>query len=99
MINVSEGEKMKRINEAKGQASEVLALGEATAESIRKVGQAITSQGGADAVRLELGQKYIQALEQLSNGASRVRLLRPLKKFHQAEKVSSFLAAGICDAR
>lgn len=49
LINNSEGEMQKRINEASGKASEILALGEATAESIKKlrmrlVGQAVGPQ-------------------------------------------------------
>ena len=37
MINRSEGEMQKRINEAQGKAQEILAIGFATAESIRKL--------------------------------------------------------------
>lgn len=67
MINRSEGEKQKRINEAQGKASEILAIGKASAESIRKVAEAINGQGGKEAMKLELGQKYIQALGSLGD--------------------------------
>ncbi len=65
LINKSEGEMHKRINEASGKASEILALGEATAESIAKIAQAINGPGGKEAVKLELGQKYIRSLRKL----------------------------------
>ncbi len=65
LINRSEGEMEKQINEASGKSSEILALGEATAESIAKIAQAISGAGGKEAVKLELGQKYIRALSML----------------------------------
>ena len=67
LINKSEGEMQKRINEASGKASEILALGEATAESIRKIAIAINGPGGKAAVRLEMGQKYIKTLTKLKD--------------------------------
>lgn len=72
LINKSEGEKEKRINEASGKASEIIALGDATAESIRKVAQAISAPGGKEAVRLELGQKYIKSLTKLKQDGNHV---------------------------
>lgn len=72
LINNSEGEMQKRINEASGRASEILALGEATAESIRKVANAISGPGGKAAVNLELGQKYIRSLTKLKSNGNKV---------------------------
>lgn len=68
LINRSEGEMQKLINDAQGKAQEILAIGVATAESITKVAQALTSQGGRSAMKLELGQKYIGTLGQLKDG-------------------------------
>ncbi len=65
LINISEGEKLKRINEADGKAEEILAIGQATADSIRAVAASINTKGGASAVKLELGQKYIETLHRL----------------------------------
>jgi len=62
----------KRINEASGRASEILALGEATAESIKKVAAAISAPGGKAAVNLELGQKYIRSLTKLKGSSNNV---------------------------
>jgi regulator of protease activity HflC (stomatin/prohibitin superfamily) len=72
MINQSEGEKQRRINEAQGKAAETLALGEATAESIRKIDAAISAPGGENAVKLELGQRYIHALRGLKGRGNKV---------------------------
>ena len=72
LINNSEGEMQKRINEASGRASEILALGEATAESIKKVALAISRPGGKAAVNLELGQKYIKSLTKLKSRGNKV---------------------------
>jgi len=72
LINKSEGEMQKRINEASGKASEILALGEATAESIAKIATAISGPGGKEAVKLELGQKYIRSLTKLKSNNNNV---------------------------
>jgi regulator of protease activity HflC (stomatin/prohibitin superfamily) len=74
MVNISEGEKLKRINEAMGKAQKILTLGEATALSIRKVAAAIMTPGGPTAVKLDLGEKYIQSLSKLKNRGNRVIL-------------------------
>ncbi len=74
MVNQSEGEKQRRINEAKGKAAETLALGKATAESIRKIGAAISAPGGENAVKLELGQRYIHALRGLKGHGNQVMM-------------------------
>jgi regulator of protease activity HflC (stomatin/prohibitin superfamily) len=72
LINNSEGEMQKRINEASGKASEILYLGRATAESIKKVANAISGPGGTEAVKLELGQKYIKSLTKLKSNNNNV---------------------------
>lgn len=82
MINRSEGEMQKRINEAQGKAQEILAIGSATAESISKVAQALTSNGGKHAMKLELGQKYVSTLGQLKDG-SRVILSGNLNNMNE----------------
>ena len=74
IVNRSEGEKQKQINEAQGKAQEILSIAEATAESIRKVATAINTAGGPHAVKLELGQKYIQNLGKLNQSKNKVIL-------------------------
>jgi regulator of protease activity HflC (stomatin/prohibitin superfamily) len=58
-INVSEGEKQKRINEAEGRASEIEIVAQATAEGIRRVAEALGNEGGMDAAKVRLAEKYI----------------------------------------
>jgi len=58
-INVSEGEKQKRINEAAGRASEIEIVAQATAEGIRRVAEALGNEGGMDAAKVRLAEKYI----------------------------------------
>lgn len=58
-INISEGEKQKRINEAQGRAAEIEIVASATAEGIRRVAEALEGQGGMDAAKVRLAEKYI----------------------------------------
>jgi regulator of protease activity HflC (stomatin/prohibitin superfamily) len=67
LINLSEGERQRLINEAEGRAQETLALARATAESIERIGGALSQRGGEDAIRLDLSQRYIAQLGQLAN--------------------------------
>ena len=63
MINLSEGQMQRMVNEAEGQAAEILEVARATAGSIMKVGASIASSGGDSAVKLDLAQKYLGALQ------------------------------------
>ncbi|RME95657.1 MAG: paraslipin, partial [Alphaproteobacteria bacterium] len=86
MINASEGEKAKFINEAQGQAQEILSIAQATAESIRKMGAALTVDGGADAIRLRLSQKYIKNLGNLANASARVLMPADISRIDELLK-------------
>lgn len=59
MIAFSEGEKMKRINEANGKAAEIESIAFATAKGIREIANAISDQGGMEAVKLRVAEQYI----------------------------------------
>ena len=61
-----EGEKQKRINEAEGQASEILSVAEATAEGISKIAEAIQAPGGYEAVNLRVAEQYIEQFGKLA---------------------------------
>ncbi len=65
-IAKSEGEKQGAINRAMGEAAAIKAIAEANAEALRKVGQAITEQGGSDAVNLKVAEQYVSAFEKLA---------------------------------
>jgi len=59
VIKESEAVKMQQINEAQGEAEAILAVATATAEGLRQVAQAMTSEGGADAMQLRIAEQYI----------------------------------------
>ncbi|MGR3810131.1 SPFH domain-containing protein [Jiulongibacter sp. NS-SX5] len=76
-INIAEGEKqrvvlnseaakMEQINNAEGEAAAILSVADATAESIRKVAEAIQSQGGMEAVQLQVAEQYIEQFGKLA---------------------------------
>ncbi len=63
LINRSEGEMQRRINEAQGHAQEITAIATATAVSIEKIAQVVMAPGGTDALKLQLNDRYIDALK------------------------------------
>src|SRR5512140_2662204 len=56
-VNNAEGK--KQLNEAEGQANAILAIASATAEGLRKVGDAIEQPGGVEAVQLRVAEQYV----------------------------------------
>ena len=86
MFNISEGEKAKLINEAEGKAQEILSLGKATAESISKIANAINSNGGKEAIKLELSQKYFSKIGKLSEKNNKVIFPGDLTKMNELLK-------------
>ena len=67
VINRSEGEMQRRINEAEGKAEEILAIATASAESIEKIAAVITTEGGAEALKMQVSEQYIDTLRSLEN--------------------------------
>jgi regulator of protease activity HflC (stomatin/prohibitin superfamily) len=65
VINRSEGEKQRRINEAEGRGQEITGIAAATAESIRKIAAVLTTEGGVEALKMQVGQQYIDSLRSL----------------------------------
>ena len=86
MVNISEGEKAKLINEAEGKAQEILSLGKATAESVSKIANAINSNGGKEAIKLELSQKYFSKIGKLSEKKNKVIFSGDLTKMNELLK-------------
>ncbi len=74
MINKSEGEMQRRVNEAEGKAEEILAIARAVSDSIRKVGAAAILEGGEDAIRLQLAERFLSKLGGLAKSETRVIL-------------------------
>ena len=60
MINLSEGQMQKRVNEAQGRAEEILTIAKATADSIEKIGNVLSSPGGEAAFNLKIKEKYLK---------------------------------------
>jgi regulator of protease activity HflC (stomatin/prohibitin superfamily) len=65
-INKSEGEKQKRINEAEGKAKEIESIATATAKGIEAIAQAINSNNGKEAVKLQVVQNFISQFTNLA---------------------------------
>jgi regulator of protease activity HflC (stomatin/prohibitin superfamily) len=65
-IHKSEGERQAQINQAQGEASAILAVAEANAQAIEKVGAAITSAGGMEAVNLKVAEQYVSAFANIA---------------------------------
>ncbi len=72
MINRSEGEKQRQINEAEGKASEIRAIAIATGASIIKIGEAVSTSRGEEAVRLRLTQEYLKKYGTLGKSGNNV---------------------------
>jgi regulator of protease activity HflC (stomatin/prohibitin superfamily) len=60
VIKASEATKQQQINEAEGQAAAILAVATATAEGLRKVGEALSGRGGPEAMQLRIGEEYLR---------------------------------------
>ncbi len=73
-INRSEGIKEQLINEANGRASEILSIANATAESIKALAQAISVQGGDEALNLQIMEGYVGSMKALAKKDTKVIL-------------------------
>ena len=66
IIKESEAARTQQINEAQGEAEAILAVATATAEGLRRVGEAAGTEGGMDAIRLRIAEQYVQQFGQLA---------------------------------
>lgn len=64
-IKRSEGEKLRKINEASGKANEIEALATATANGIKSIAAAIDTPNGKDAVSLRIAEQYLNEFGKL----------------------------------
>ncbi len=60
-IHKSEGERQAQINQAEGEAAAILAVAAANAQAIEKIGTAIQTAGGMEAVNLKVAEQYVTA--------------------------------------
>lgn len=65
-VLTSEAARIDQINRAEGEAQAILSVAEATAEGLRKVSEALGSQGGKDAASLKLAEQYIASFQHLA---------------------------------
>lgn len=65
-INLSEADKQRQINEAEGKAREIELIATATAEGLRRVAEAINTEGGKDAVSLRVAEQYVKEFGKLA---------------------------------
>src|SRR5262245_25801988 len=70
VIKESEAARQKQINEAQGEAEAILAVASATAEGLRRVGTALSSPGGLEAMQLRVAESYLQQFGRLADEAS-----------------------------
>lgn len=61
-INISEGDKIRLINEAEGKAAEIELVATATANGLKMVSNAISKDGGFEAVDLRIAQSYLESV-------------------------------------
>ncbi|HET9237110.1 MAG TPA: stomatin-like protein [Oligoflexus sp.] len=74
MINLSEGEMQRQINEAEGRAEEIRTLAKATADSISKIATVLQREGGEEALKLQIAERYLTKLSHLARKGTQVVL-------------------------
>jgi regulator of protease activity HflC (stomatin/prohibitin superfamily) len=72
VIKASEATRQQQINEAEGQAQAILAVATATAEGIRRVADAIRTDGGMEAVQLRVAEQYVEQFGKLAKSTTSV---------------------------
>jgi len=72
VIKASEANRQQQINEAEGQAQAILAVATATAEGIRRVAEAIKTDGGMEAVQLRVAEQYVEQFGNLAKTTNSV---------------------------
>ncbi len=70
VIKESEATKQQQINEAEGQAAAILAVATATAEGLRRVAEALRTEGGPDAMRLRIAEQYVEQFGALAKAGN-----------------------------
>ena len=70
VIKGSEAAKQQQINEAAGEAQAILAIATATAEGLRRVGAAVSDEGGREAMQLRVAEDYVTQFGNLAKAAN-----------------------------
>ena len=66
VIKASEANRQQQMNEAEGEASAILAVATATAEGLRRVADALRTEGGMEALQLRVAEQYIAEFGKLA---------------------------------
>ena len=66
VIKESEAKKLQQINEAEGEAEAILAVAIATADGMKKIAVAVTSDGGTEAMQLRIAEQYVSEFGNLA---------------------------------
>jgi regulator of protease activity HflC (stomatin/prohibitin superfamily) len=69
VIKESEANKQLQINVAEGEAEAILAVATATAEGLRRVGDALAGRGGMEAMQLRVAEEYVKQFGTLATEA------------------------------
>ena len=70
VIKASEATRQQRINEAEGESQAILAVASATSEGIRRVAEAIRTDGGMEAVQLRVAEQYVEQFGKLAKSSN-----------------------------
>lgn len=71
-ILASEATRAENINKAEGEARAILLKANATSEGLRMVARAIKSNGGQEAVAMDVAEKYVDAFGKLAKEGNSV---------------------------
>src|SRR5690606_32532611 len=66
----SEAAREQQINEAAGEADAILAVAKATAEGLRLVADAVSGEGGLEAMQLRIAEDYVRQFGHLAKSAN-----------------------------
>ncbi|GAB5100121.1 SPFH/Band 7/PHB domain protein [Caballeronia sp. LP006] len=89
-IQKSEGERQAAINQAQGEAAAILAVAEANAQAIEKIGAAIQTAGGMEAVNLKVAEQYVGAFGNIAKAGN--TLIVPGNMSDMGSMIASALA-------
>ncbi len=70
VIKESEAAREQQINEAAGESEAILAVATATAEGLRRVAAAVTTDGGVSAMQLRIAEDYVRQFGHLARSAN-----------------------------
>ncbi len=70
VIKESEAKKQQQINEAQGEAEAILAVATATADGLKRVASAVSSDGGPEAMQLRIAEQYVDEFGNLAREAN-----------------------------